>query len=213
MFIALYSSARTHLVVMSECSVFVSGTHRAFLVVIQSDPGGRSRPARDSGRVVLRFEGHGRRPCDVSRAPGTGPWGGGAPLVPEAIRADRASRPRSWTPSRRQVAPEWSCPHALGNRYTSERPQPVYPFREAVAPSVPEPSFGGAASVSERMSMRQPVSFAASLAFWPSLPIASESWKSGTTTRADRVAGSTSVTLLTCDGDSACATNSAGSSL
>jgi hypothetical protein len=31
-------------------------------------------------------------------------------------------------------------------------------------------------SVSGRMSIRQPVSFAASRAFWPSLPIASESW-------------------------------------
>ena len=39
-----------------------------------------------------------------------------------------------------------------------------------------------------RMSMRQPVSRAASRAFCPSLPIASESWKSGTTTRAARAA-------------------------
>ncbi len=36
------------------------------------------------------------------------------------------------------------------------------------------------------MSIRQPVRRAARRAFWPSLPIASESWKSGTTTRADR---------------------------
>ena len=42
----------------------------------------------------------------------------------------------------------------------------------------------GAASL--RMSMRHPVSRAASRAFCPSLPIASDSWKSGTTTRAAR---------------------------
>ena len=40
-----------------------------------------------------------------------------------------------------------------------------------------------AASASLWMSMRQPVSRAASRAFWPSRPIASDSWKSGTTTR------------------------------
>ncbi len=31
-------------------------------------------------------------------------------------------------------------------------------------------------AASDLMSMRQPVSLAASLAFWPSLPIASDSW-------------------------------------
>jgi hypothetical protein len=35
---------------------------------------------------------------------------------------------------------------------------------------------GGSRVTSGRMSMRQPVSRAASRAFWPSLPIASESW-------------------------------------
>ena len=34
----------------------------------------------------------------------------------------------------------------------------------------------GSPSVSGRMSIRQPVSLAARRAFWPSLPIASESW-------------------------------------
>jgi hypothetical protein len=33
-----------------------------------------------------------------------------------------------------------------------------------------------AGAASDLMSMRQPVSLAASLAFWPSLPIASDSW-------------------------------------
>ncbi len=42
-------------------------------------------------------------------------------------------------------------------------------------------------SVSGLMSIRHPVSRAASRAFWPSRPMASESWKSGTVTRAVRV--------------------------
>ena len=60
--------------------------------------------------------------------------------------------------------------------------------------------------------MRQPVSRAASRAFWPSLPIASESWKSGTTTRAVLLRASSTVTETTLDGDSALPTKVAGSS-
>ena len=67
-------------------------------------------------------------------------------------------------------------------------------------------------SASLRMSIRQPVSRAASRAFWPSLPMASESWKSGTTTRAVLVRASSTVTDTTFDGDSALPTNVAGSS-
>src|SRR5919201_1772189 len=47
-------------------------------------------------------------------------------------------------------------------------------------------------SVSERMSTRQPVSRAARRAFWPSLPIASDSWSSGTITVACLFSSSTS---------------------
>ena len=47
----------------------------------------------------------------------------------------------------------------------------------------------GAGAASLRMSIRHPVSRAASRAFCPSLPMASESWKSGTTTRAVLAAG------------------------
>ena len=48
------------------------------------------------------------------------------------------------------------------------------PFTAAVSAAVACSSATGAAS--ERMSMRQPVSRAASRAFWPSLPMARESW-------------------------------------
>ena len=69
-----------------------------------------------------------------------------------------------------------------------------------------------AGASSERMSMRQPVRRAAKRAFCPSLPIASESWKSGTTTRHARAARSMISTEVTRAGDKAWATNSAGSS-
>jgi len=51
-----------------------------------------------------------------------------------------------------------------------------------------------------------------SRAFWPSLPMARESWKSGAITRAARAAASMTWTETTFDGDSALATNWAGSS-
>jgi N6-L-threonylcarbamoyladenine synthase len=57
--------------------------------------------------------------------------------------------------------------------------------RAIVVPSV-------AASVSLLISMRQPVSLAASRAFCPSLPMARESWRSGTTTMAVRTSPSSS---------------------
>ena len=62
------------------------------------------------------------------------------------------------------------------------------------------------------MSTFQPVSFAARRAFWPSRPIASESWSSGTITVASLVSSSTR-TSRTRAGESALATNRAGSSL
>ncbi len=68
------------------------------------------------------------------------------------------------------------------------------------------------------MSIRIPVSLAASRAFWPFLPMASESWLSGTTTSAavcgSPPSGSSSslmVTDATLAGDRARATNDAGS--
>jgi hypothetical protein len=54
---------------------------------------------------------------------------------------------------------------------------PVVPARPADRhPPGPAVQPCGCCSVSGRMSIRQPVSRAASRAFWPSLPIASESW-------------------------------------
>ena len=65
------------------------------------------------------------------------------------------------------------------------------------------------------MSMRMPVSLAARRAFCPFLPMASDSWLSGTITSADgltlAVLGSMIATDDTLAGDSARATNVAGS--
>ena len=62
------------------------------------------------------------------------------------------------------------------------------------------------------MSTRQPVRRAARRAFWPSLPIASDSWKSGTMTSAVPVSAWMR-TSRTFAGASAFITNSDGSSL
>ena len=62
------------------------------------------------------------------------------------------------------------------------------------------------------MSTRQPVRRAARRAFWPSRPMASESWSSGTTTVAWLVVV-VDETSRTRAGDSALATKRAGSSL
>ena len=66
-------------------------------------------------------------------------------------------------------------------------------------------------SVSDLMSMRQPVSLAARRAFWPSRPIASDNWSSGTITVACMLSSSTR-TSRTRAGASAFAMNRAGSS-
>ena len=66
--------------------------------------------------------------------------------------------------------------------------------RSAVAGAA-APRCGGRASAAEtslRMSIRQPVSLAASRAFWPSRPMASESIRSGTVTLAIRCSSSMS---------------------
>ena len=69
-------------------------------------------------------------------------------------------------------------------------------------------AFASATETSLRMSIRQPVSRAASRAFWPSRPIASDSIRSGTVTLAMRCSSSMS-TEMTWAGLRALATNTA----
>ena len=52
----------------------------------------------------------------------------------------------------------------------------VHPSAPSAAPGTPRGSSPDPGPVSGRMSIRQPVRRAASRAFWPSRPIASESW-------------------------------------
>ncbi len=80
------------------------------------------------------------------------------------------------------------------------------------SPSISISCSSEANSVSDLMSTRQPVRRAARRAFWPSRPIASESWSSGTITVAWRSSSST-ITSRTRAGESALATKRAGSSL
>src|SRR6476469_5404363 len=92
--------------------------------------------------------------------------------------------------------------------------RPLYSAEPDAGATWPTPGEGGgsAGAASLRMSIRQPVRRAARRAFWPSLPIASDSWKSGTTTRAVLARSSITRTEMTFAGDSALPTNVAGSS-
>ena len=136
-----------------------------------------------------------RARCGVGSTDGRGDAGRGGLRVGERARA--AARPAEPVLRVHAVRSGGIVPHLSG-------------FRPHACDFVPHSAPTG--SSSERMSMRQPVRRAARRAFWPSLPIASESWKSGTTTRAARAASSTTVTEETRAGLSALPTNVAGSS-
>jgi hypothetical protein len=79
------------------------------------------------------------------------------------------------------AAEAWETDEARGIRVYSGACA-IGPAGERTAgPSAPRGSRGSRGSwdetaASDLMSIRQPVSLAASLAFWPSLPIASDSW-------------------------------------
>jgi hypothetical protein len=94
-------------------------------------------------------------------------------------------------------------------RIALQRPEKSSPSSPSAPPKAAAASCC-ANSVSETMSIFQPVSRCARRAFMPSLPIASASWSSGTTTVASR-ASSSRYTSRTRAGDSAFATKRAGS--
>ena len=98
----------------------------------------------------------------------------------------------------------------FGQRLPVERTAAQRPVNSSSAPLPAASASLRANSVSETMSTFQPVRRAARRAFKPSLPIASDSWSSGTTTVASMVSSSTS-TSRTRAGESALATNRAGS--
>ena len=127
---------------------------------------------------------------------------GGGRAAPSAPSADGRRPRRSW---RARRASAWPVPRL--------RPaggvEPLAAASAASACSVSAAAFASATDTSLRMSMRQPVRRAASRAFWPSRPMASESIRSGTVTLAIRCSSSMS-TDRTWAGLSALATNRPG---
>ena len=120
----------------------------------------------------------------VSVQPGA-PTGQGAPRVDDGLGVPSAIGDRDHP---KQDGPETSFPASHTHAHRADRidvvrtlgepntrpsaHQPTAPAHE----SGPEGSAGPPPPSSERMSMRQPVSFAASRAFCPSLPMARDSW-------------------------------------
>ena len=135
------------------------------------------RKARGNARRRSARSRHSGTGCRCAPRPGSVPRGSGTQASPTAVTR---SRSRLATRSR----------HPTQVRSGHDRPR-VRPDTSKSTPlmvitSNPLPGRGrvGAqfssrvpsASTSGRMSIRQPVSRAASRAFWPSLPIASDSW-------------------------------------
>ena len=154
-------------------------------------PAAATLPRGNAHRGAARHPGPGvsllyqrRRP--FGRSPSTRP-----PLG--AVR-----RPTLASGSRCTFAPAWCVRQrpdsragshiSLRHRWAAQNQVPAHGWRPRTT-QVASGVSGAAASL--RMSIRQPVSRAANRAFWPSLPIASDSWKSGTVTRAARAAAST----------------------
>jgi hypothetical protein len=99
-----------------------------------------------------------------TRSPAVAVAVGNTPLGPD-ISASRQRGHHRRRPGGTGTAPAWHR-----DRDGHAGPQP------AAGSSPAAPAAAGAGAVSGRMSIRQPVSLAARRAFWPSLPIASESW-------------------------------------
>ena len=181
-----------------------------------------AHPARGRGRRPAPPAAGPRRsrPLAVDDTPhqlGLRPPPAAAGALPDRSAHDAAGSPPPWPPApgeraRRssgcRPAPGWGSACRTRSRRCSGRgTRPPRPPRRCRACRCRRRS----SSVSETMSIRQPVSRWARRAFRPSLPIASDSSPSGTTTVAWRSSSST-YTSRTLAGASALATNRAGSS-
>ena len=134
----------------------------------------RRRRSLDS-RVSVGVASSGARAASSSRRPLRGRGGRRRRLSRRSrpdCRGRRARRPELPDSSDWRRAAEASSRAALAAAFASRRAR------------------ASATDTSLRMSIRHPVSFAASRAFWPSRPIASESIRSGTTTFAIRCSSS-----------------------
>jgi hypothetical protein len=153
----------------------------------------------DQRLEVLAHRGGVERSCVQGTRESTTPFGEvearevgmqpGTPTRPAASRVDHGADAVLVPDHPQEDGPEPSppAPHArahrslVGTRSTIGMPDSRSGLRQSSA-IAHEPGPGGSSSASvrppssDRMSIRQPVSFAASRAFCPSLPIASESW-------------------------------------
>src|SRR5216683_2234965 len=137
---------------------------------------GRARPAPHAGAGTCRRCGRISRP--LRRPPGhfrMSVYRAAASAAPGTLPADSAAAPATAL----EVAPTVALAGALAAvpaaPLVAAAPAPPAPGLAAPAP----PAAAGAglsAGVSDLMSMRQPVRRAARRAFWPSLPMASDSW-------------------------------------
>jgi hypothetical protein len=95
---------------------------------------------------------------------------------------DRATGLCQSSPTAGRFIPQRLALRLSSSRSRSRRGHPIPlraqpgPARSASGRVRPPPAASASPSVSARMSIRQPVSLAASRAFWPSLPIARDSW-------------------------------------
>jgi hypothetical protein len=146
--------------------------------------GPRSTPRPPRHQAERWFAAHARTHVDGRRDRSTRHRDAARRRVPNIAPRDRVRRHDRHVPDRGPLAgaptacpPDGTrCRYASGGRAGAQsgRYDPLYPdggvCRTGASAGRPP------ASVSGRMSMRHPVSLAASLAFWPSRPIARESW-------------------------------------
>jgi hypothetical protein len=157
-----------------------------------------TRNARENTRRRRASSKHARLGCRYAPRPGCRAWGSGtipSPATTRRSKLDFAARALHPTQVRTGFFPVsggsasaviaflvYSVAKAGAPSEVRVRGMPTYaPADSAVFASGVDGRCGGAegrsaGSPSERMSIRQPVSRAASRAFCPSLPIASESW-------------------------------------
>ncbi len=172
------------------------------------EPGAFHRLGQPSPRPGDR-RARGRRLAAAPRGHSTRPWGAGAPHVPAAVprrighdgraavcgpepavtRSNSRLAARSRHPMHVRTGPRGEIVSVRAGEFSSASHQAINSTgsRGVGITNRRTPRRARSAQVagasSEWMSIRQPVRRAARRAFWPSLPIASDSWKSGTTTR------------------------------
>lgn len=167
------------LIALNPLPVFVL-VIRSILREVRDPPGHRGdvRAGAGSQRAAERLAADGEvETRDARVQPGAAPRAT-APGVGDDGQAELPLPENHSQECRPAIRP--TTPDARAHRARWPESSPVGPHQSTAyaGPGVsPGPAAGAAASsVSARMSMRQPVSLAASRAFWPSRPMARDSW-------------------------------------